>query len=171
MSISPPSKVSHTRLATIQRTRTRCNYSCLTRSIGEKVLEDATANTYEQVKAKAISVTASQRIISAMYGRTQSNFRRPPYQGNWQQRSFRPPNTQPGPGFTRNAYNHPQQTRQGFGQTSYNSSTAPRAWNNQPVPMDVDRARAPRGNWRGRGGGQTRGNVVRTDDNRAQRGI
>jgi hypothetical protein len=36
--------------------------------------------------------------------------------------------------------------------------------------MDVDRARAPRGNWRGRGGGPPRGNVVRTDDYRAQRG-
>src|SRR5580692_1266929 len=80
----------------------------LTCSIGEKVLKDATANTYKQVKAKAISVTASQRIISAMYGHTQNNnFRRPPYQGSWQQRSFRP-TAQPGPRFTRNQYN-PQQ--------------------------------------------------------------
>src|SRR5580704_749690 len=91
----------------------------LTHSIGEKVLEDTTANTYEQVKAKAISVTASQRIIAAMYGRTQNNFRRPPYQMNWQQCSFRP-NTQPRPGFTQNSYNL-QQNRQGFGQMSYNS--------------------------------------------------
>jgi len=37
--------------------------------------------------------------------------------------------------------------------------------------MDVDRARAPRGNWRGCSRGQARGNVVRTDDTRAQRGI
>src|SRR5580692_6349347 len=167
MSISPPSKVSHTRLATIQRTRTRCNYSCLTRSIGEKVLEDATANTYDQVKAKAISVTASQRIIAAMYGQTQNSFRRPPFQGNWQQRNFHPPNTQARPGFAQNSYNS-QQNCQGFGQTSYNSSTAPQAWNNQPVPMDVDRVRAPRGNWQGQGGGQMRGNVVRTNDTRAQ---
>src|SRR5580692_6824050 len=85
----------------------------LTHSIREKVLEDATANTYKQVKAKAISITASQRIIAAMYGRTQNNFRRPPYQGNWQQRSFRPPNTQPRPKFMQNSYN-PQQNRQGF---------------------------------------------------------
>jgi hypothetical protein len=47
----------------------------LTRSISEKVLEDTTANTYDQVKAKAISVMASQRIIVAMYGRMQNNFR------------------------------------------------------------------------------------------------
>src|SRR5580692_4728305 len=98
----------------------------LTRSISEKVLEDATANTYDQVKAKAISVTASQRIIAAMYRQTQNNFRRPPFQGNWQQCSFHSPNLQLRPEFTRNSYN-PQPNRQGFGQTSYNSSTAPRA--------------------------------------------
>jgi hypothetical protein len=96
----------------------------LTCSIGKKVLEDATANTYDQVKVKAISVTASQRIIMAMYGRTQNNFRRPPFQGNWQQCSFCSPNTQARPGFTQNSYN-PQQNRQSFGQTPYNSSTAP----------------------------------------------
>src|SRR5580692_1771175 len=67
----------------------------LTHSIGKKVLEDATTNTYDQVKAKASSVTASQRIIAAMYSQTQSNFRRPPFQGSWHQRSFCPPNSQP----------------------------------------------------------------------------
>jgi hypothetical protein len=96
----------------------------LTCSIGEKVLEDTNANTYGQVKVKAISITTSQRIIAAMYGQTQNNFRRPPFQGNWQPHNFHPPKPQPRPGFAQGPYNL-QQNRQGFRQTSYNSSTAP----------------------------------------------
>ena len=68
--------------------------------------------------------------------------------------------------------NQSQQTqRQGFGQTPFNSMTAPKAWNNQPVPMDLDCTRAPRGNWRGRGRGSQRGNIARVEDTRAQRGV
>ena len=37
--------------------------------------------------------------------------------------------------------------------------------------MDLDQTRAPRGNWRGRGRGLQRGNVVRVDDMHMQRGI
>ena len=57
----------------------------LPQSIGQKVLEDTTVETYEQMKKKAISVTASQRIINALYKQPaqnalpQSNF-----QTNWQ---------------------------------------------------------------------------------------
>ena len=39
----------------------------LPQSIGQKVLEDMTVKTYEQMKKKAISVTASQCIIKALY--------------------------------------------------------------------------------------------------------
>ena len=38
----------------------------LPQSIGQKVLEDTTVKTYNQMKKKAISVTASQHIINAM---------------------------------------------------------------------------------------------------------
>ena len=37
--------------------------------------------------------------------------------------------------------------------------------------MDLNRTRAPRGNWRGWGRGLQRGNVARVDDTRTQRGI
>ena len=64
-----------------------------------------------------------------------------------------------------------QPPRQGFGQTPFNSTTAPKSWNNQPVPMDLDQTRVPRGNWRGQGRGSQRGNVARVDDTRTQCGI
>ena len=37
--------------------------------------------------------------------------------------------------------------------------------------MDLNRTKAPRGNWRGQGRGQSRGNIARTDDVQTQRGI
>ena len=39
----------------------------LPQSIGQKVLEDTTIETYDQMKKKAIKVTASQQIINALY--------------------------------------------------------------------------------------------------------
>ena len=39
----------------------------LPQSIGQKVLEDMTVEMYDQMKKKVISVTASQRIINALY--------------------------------------------------------------------------------------------------------
>ena len=39
----------------------------LPQSIGQKVLEDTTVETYEQMKKKAINVTASQHIINMLY--------------------------------------------------------------------------------------------------------
>ena len=37
--------------------------------------------------------------------------------------------------------------------------------------MDLDQARAPRGNWRGQGRGSPRGNIARVEDTQIQRGI
>ena len=111
----------------------------LPQSIRQKVLEDTTVKTYDQMKKKAISVTASQRIIHTLYKQPSGNV--PPqsnFQTNWQMR---------GQCFQGNQGQQPQ--HQGFGQTPFNSTTAPRSWNNQPVPMDLNRTRAPRGNWRG----------------------
>ena len=133
----------------------------LPQSIGQKVLEDTTVETYDQMKKKAISVTASQHIINALY--KQPAWNAPPwsnFQTNWQ--------TQ-GQCFQGNQSQQPQW--QGFGQTPFNSTTAPRSWNNQPVPMDLDWTRVLRGNWRGQGRGSQRGNVARVDDAWAQQGI
>ena len=133
----------------------------LPQSIGQKVLEDTTVETYNQMKKKAISITTSQCIINTLYKQPPRNT--PPqsnFQTNWQVQ---------GQCFQSNQSQQPQ--RQGFGQTLFNSTTAPRSWNNQPVPMDLDQTRAPRGNWRGRGRGSQRGNIARVDDAQVQRGI
>ena len=133
----------------------------LPQSIGQKVLEDTTVKTYDQMKKKVISITASQCIINMLYKQPLRNT--PPqsnFQTNWQVWGQR---------FQNNQSQQPQW--QGFSQTPFNSTTALRSWNNQPVPMDLDRTRAPRGNWRGWGRGSQRGNIARVDDTWAQRGI
>ena len=57
----------------------------LPQSIGQKVLEDTTVETYNQMKKKAISVMASQHIINTLYKQPARNA--PPrsnFQTNWQ---------------------------------------------------------------------------------------
>ena len=59
----------------------------LPQGIRQKVLEDMTVETYDQMKKKAISVTASQHIINALYKQPARNT--PPrsnFQMNWQLR-------------------------------------------------------------------------------------
>ena len=129
-------------------------------SIGQKVLEDTTIETYEQMKKKAISITTSQHIINALYKQPTRNA--PPwsnFQMNWKTQGQR---------FQSSQGQQPQW--QGLSQTPFNS-TAPQSWNNQPVPMDLDWTRAPRGNWRGWGRGMQRGNVAHVDNAQTQRGI
>ena len=67
----------------------------LPQSIGQKVLEDTTVEMYDQMKKKAISVTASQCIINALYKQPARNA--PPqsnFQTNWQSRGQCFQNTQ-----------------------------------------------------------------------------
>ena len=45
----------------------------LPQSIGQKVLEDTTISTYDEMKKKAISITASHHIINALYKQPQGN--------------------------------------------------------------------------------------------------
>ena len=133
----------------------------LPQSISQKVLEDTAIETNEQMKRKAISITASQCIINALYKWPQGNISQwLNFMNTWQiwRQCFQ--NNQ-----------NLQSQQQGFSQTPFNSTTAPRSWNNQPVPMDLNRTRALQGNWRGQGRGQSRGNIARMDDTRSQRGI
>ena len=133
----------------------------LPQSIGQKVLKDTAVWTYEQMKQKAISIMASQQIINALYRKSQGNATQwPSFQSTWQAQ---------GQHFQSTINPQPQQ--QGFRQTPFNSTTTLKSWNNQPVPIDLDRTRAPRGSWRGWGRGQPRGNVARTEDICTQRGI
>ena len=110
----------------------------LPQSVSQKVLEDTTVETYKQMKKKAISITAYQCIINALYKQPQGSIQGPSFRNAWQTRGQHFQNNQ-----------NPQPQRQGFGQTPFNLTTAPKSWNNQPVPMDLNRMRAPRGNWRG----------------------
>ena len=111
----------------------------LPQSIGQKVLEDTMVETYEQMKKKAINVTALQCIIHALYKQpSRSTAPQNNFQTTWQVQRQRFQGTQ-----------NQQPQRQGFSQTPFNSTTMPKSWNNQLVPMDLDRTRAPRGNWRG----------------------
>ena len=79
----------------------------LPQSIGQKVLEDTTVETNEQIKKKAISVTASQCIINALYKQPPRNIPlQTTFQSMWQAQ---------GQCSQGNQSQQPQ--RQGFGQT------------------------------------------------------
>ena len=100
----------------------------LPQNIGQKVLEDTTVKMYEQMKKKAISITASQHIIHALYKQPPRNTPlRSNFQTTWQAW---------GQHFQGNQSQQPQ--RQGFSQTPFNSTTMLKAWNNQLVPMDLN---------------------------------
>src|SRR5258708_6391789 len=118
------------------------------------------------MKQKAIDATRSSQIIQSMFG-NQSNSRGSNAQ-NWRnapQQGRQPP---------QQFFQRPQQNMRGWTppDTSMNrnsirnwmppvnSSTAPPAFNNRPVPMDLSCTRAP--NQWGRQRGNTRGRVAQT---------
>ncbi len=110
----------------------------------------------QDVKQKAIESTRSRLLIDQIIksrnpggsnaGTRNTSFPRFPQNGQGQRRPF----------FSQQGYqgNRPQQG----GNQSYNSSNAPRQYNNRPVPMDLDRTRSP--NWRGRGRGGYQGRAT-----------
>ena len=130
----------------------------LPKPILEDVVKGPQVGTYEDLKDRAIQVTRSQELLhnilkqqGGQTGQTtwlqfiprsfnNGGFRgsmRPDYSG------YRGNNYIPN--YQRNNGN-PNANRlvnQG-GNPQYNSSNAPRSWNNHPVPMDIGRARYPR---------------------------
>ena len=138
----------------------------LPRSIATEVMKPPLPTGYEEMKQKAIDAIRSSQIIQSMFG-NQGNSRGS-NAGNWRnapQQGRQPPQ----PFFQR-----PQQNMRGWTppDTStnrnsirnwtppINSSTAPSAFNNQPVPMDLSRTRAP--NQWGRQKGDTRNRIAQT---------
>ncbi len=121
----------------------------LTRSIATEVMKAPLPTGYQEMKQKAIDATKSSQIIQSMFG-NQGNTRGA-NAGNW--RSAPQFGRQP----TQPFFQCPQQTMRGWtppdtstNQNSIrnwtppiNSSTAPPAFNNRPVPMDLSRSRAP----------------------------
>ena len=116
----------------------------LQRNVVEEIVKDPAVNTYEEMKAKAIATVRALRLISEMF-RGRGNRGQAPTSTSWQARWQ--PNRPP----------QPQYRQGGFSQPQYNSSTAPPSWADHVVPMDLDRTRAPRGNWRGQSRGRGRG--------------
>ena len=93
------------------------------------ILSPPLVTTYYEIKERAISATRSRQLVNAIKKRTFGNFG-----------GFRPPQNRPF--FQRNNPAPPPRPQ-------YNSSNAPRTWNNVAVPMDTSaRSRAPnRGRW------------------------
>src|SRR5258707_9537635 len=121
----------------------------LPRSIATKVMKAPLPTGYEEMKQKAIDATRSSQIIQSMFS-NQGNSRGS-NTGNW--RNAPQQARQPAQPF----FQCPQQTMRGWTppDTStnrnsirnwtppINSSTAPPAFNNRPIPMDLSRSRAP----------------------------
>jgi hypothetical protein len=118
------------------------------------VLKPPIANTYNNLKERAIVVTKSKQLISAIKGRHNNAF----------QNTFRP--RQPyRPFFQRNNNYQGQCPMQNF---QYNSSNAPTSMRNQPVPMDTSARTCAPVNRGFRN--QFRGNAVQTSqDNQCPR--
>jgi hypothetical protein len=95
------------------------------------IIKAPVPQTYNETKQKAIdAVTAYQALQNLLSGRGDY---RPPQQRNFNNFGNRPTQNRPF-GNPNNNWRRPQQ---------YNSTTAPRSMNNLPVPMDLDRTRAP----------------------------
>ncbi len=138
----------------------------LPRSIATEVMKPPLPASYKEMKRKAIDTTRSSQIIQSMFG-NQGNSRGS-NAGNWRN-TPQQSRQLPQPFFQR-----PQQNMRGWTppDTStnrnsirnwtppVNSSTAPPAFNNRPVPMDLSRTRAP--NQWGRQRGTTQGRVAQT---------
>jgi hypothetical protein len=112
----------------------------------DKVWTAPFPETYGDMKERAINAVKGKQLINAI--------KRNAFGGGL--RTFQPP--RPQPFFQRNQ--GPQQPQRQWQQRQYNSSNAPRAMNNVPVPMDISnrsRAMPPRNNW------NARGNTAQTD--------
>jgi hypothetical protein len=93
------------------------------------VLGPPLVHTYYDIKERAIAATRSRQLMNAIKRKTFGTFG-----------AFRPPQNRPF--FQRTGTAPPPRPQ-------FNSSNAPRTWNNVPVPMDTSaRSRAPnRGRW------------------------
>jgi hypothetical protein len=136
----------------------------LTKSILEEVMRGDAPTGYAAIKQKAISCTRSQQLLNSLLNRcTGGGFQG----GAFAQ--FQRQQQQQQPLFHPNNFNN-----RGGGQTNitprpqYNSSNAPRSYNNIPVPIavDLDRTRAPTWCGRGQGCGFARGQAAQTSQPR-----
>jgi hypothetical protein len=136
----------------------------LTKQILEEVMRGDAPTTYAAIKQKAISCTRSQQLLQSLLNRRAGGgfqggaFAQFQHQQQPRQPFFRPNNFNNRGGGQTNTAPRPQ----------YNSSNAPRSYNNIPVPIavDLDRTRAPTWRGRGRGRGFARGQAAQTNQPR-----
>ena len=103
--------------------------SGLPRDVAEDVMQYPTPITYQEHTKKALASVRSKVLLRNVF------------RGNRNFGTFAPQQQRP-------QWNNARP--QGQGSPQYNSSNAPRWMNNTPVPMNIDRNRAPtRGNYRG----------------------
>jgi hypothetical protein len=132
----------------------------LTKQILEEVMRGNAPTTYAAIKQKAIDCTRSQQLLQSLLNRCIGGGFQGGAFGQFQcqqqprQPFFRPNNFNNRGGGQTNNIPRPQ----------YNSSNAPRSYNNIPVPIavDLDRTRAPTWRGRGRGRGFARGQAAQT---------
>jgi hypothetical protein len=111
------------------------------------VLRAPQVTTYRDIKERAVQATNAGKILDQFLnkGNRPQNNRTAGYSPFNQNRGQRQPFFQQNRNSQGNQNQRPQ----------YNSSNAPASMNNQAVPMDLGRARAP--NWRNRGRGRFQG--------------
>jgi hypothetical protein len=135
----------------------------LPRTVAEDVLKPPLVHHYSDIKDRAIQSLRSCQIIDQIFG----NRRFPSNRGATSRPNFFNQRTGGRPADTLrfqqgNYQQYHQQTNQRTGTNNprYNSSNAPPSLANQPVPMDLDRTRAPR---------NVRGRVAQTPNNNRAR--
>jgi hypothetical protein len=93
-------------------------------SVAKDVLHPPLVYTYPEILQRAAESVKSQELIASLDKMKGTTFRNPPKPGGWQSfRNNRRPNQPP---------------------SQYNSSNAPRTYNNIPVNMDLSRTRGNR---------------------------
>jgi hypothetical protein len=137
----------------------------LTRQILEDVMRGDAPTTYAAIKQKAISCTRSQQLLASLLNRRTpgGGFQGGAFGQFQRQQQQRQPFFRPN-----NFYNQRGGQPSNAPRPQYNSSNAPRSYNNIPVPIaiDLDRTRAPTWRGRGRGRGFARGQAAQTSQSR-----
>jgi len=126
----------------------------LPRSVVEDILRPPIPDTYEATKEKAIQSIKSRQVVENIFGprRSQPRGDQRNDQRGWFQNSSNQQNRN-------NRRNQNSNWRQNAKPPQYNSTMAPPSYANVPVPMDLDRSRAPP-----RGGHPMRGRAAQGRD-------
>jgi len=105
-------------------------------SVAKDVLAPPLVHTYQEVLGRAVESIKSQELLNTLSKMRGTPAKNPFRQGGWQN-------------FGRNQTQRPSNTSRPTEGGQFNSSNAPRAFNNAPIPMDLSRTQGNRGQGRG----------------------